>query len=163
MGTKQLLTLYANLKKEAERCKVYAMRAKKDDLPELSLLLHALALSHNMQARRFLMQLRGSVGTTEENIRTAITEEIPGFIKVYGKMLQEASQEGSRALETGFLHSSAVQQRNIELYDIYDDADERESEYFVCDFCGYIAAGEAPDNCPVCTAPKKRFVRVNNG
>ena len=29
---------------------------------------------------------------------------------------------------------------------------------FVCTVCGYIAEGAAPDFCPVCKAPKDKFV-----
>lgn len=29
---------------------------------------------------------------------------------------------------------------------------------FVCKVCGHIAFGEAPDNCPVCGAPKTSFI-----
>lgn len=28
---------------------------------------------------------------------------------------------------------------------------------FVCTICGYVAEGEAPDNCPICKAPREKF------
>ena len=37
---------------------------------------------------------------------------------------------------------------------------ERESDYFVCDVCGYIADGQAPDKCPICQALKEKFIKV---
>jgi len=50
----------------------------------------------------------------------------------------------------------------IKLLEIYNSLDEQrqDTEYYVCDFCGYVAEGEPPDNCPVCTAPKNRFKKV---
>lgn len=33
-------------------------------------------------------------------------------------------------------------------------------DYFVCNACGYIAAGEPPDPCPVCGAVRKAFYSV---
>lgn len=156
----QLLTLYARLKKEAERCTIYAMRAKKDGKNELSHLFRALAVSQNMQAQRFLVQIRGGVSSTDINEQTAFSEEIPAFIKHYEQMLIDAEQEGNKALETGFKHSKSVQQRNLDLHAHLSET-ERDAEYYVCDFCGYITEGEPPDNCPVCTAPKKRFLKVN--
>ena len=32
----------------------------------------------------------------------------------------------------------------------------------VCKICGHVAFGEAPDNCPVCHAPKNQFVEDAN-
>jgi rubrerythrin len=33
--------------------------------------------------------------------------------------------------------------------------------YFVCQRCGYTVLGEAPDKCPVCSAPKTMFKRID--
>lgn len=155
----QLLVLYARLKKEAERSRIYAMRARKDGRPELSLLFQAVSASQEMQAQRFLVQLRGSVNATDDNEKLAFDEELPGFIREYAAMLAEARKIGSKALETGFMHSTAVQERNLDLHRQLDRS-PGETEYHVCDFCGYIATGEPPENCPVCTAPRKRFMKI---
>lgn len=152
----QLLLLYARLKREAERCRIYALRAKKDGLPASSRLFRALAASLDMQAQRFLVQLRGMVGSTAENEKQVFTEELPGFIKEYNSLLAEARHAGSKALETGFMHSTAVQENNLALSSHLGDAGQ-DKEYYVCDFCGYLAVDEPPENCPVCTAPKRRF------
>lgn len=34
------------------------------------------------------------------------------------------------------------------------------SSYYVCTFCGFIMEGDAPDKCPICTAPADRFKRT---
>jgi len=156
---KELLMLFARLKRESERSKVYAMRAKKDGQPQLSLLFRALSASQAMQAQRFLVQIRGGVGTTTENEKTAFEKEIPAFIREYNAMLTEAKKDEARALETGFRHSTAVQQRNLDLHSRLD-RQNRDTEYYVCDFCGYVATEEPPDNCPVCTAPRNRFKKI---
>jgi len=35
-------------------------------------------------------------------------------------------------------------------------------DIFVCKVCGHVAFGEAPDNCPVCGAPKQSFQKDPN-
>lgn len=155
----QLLTLYAQLKKEAERCNIYSMRAKMDGETGLSLLFQALAVSHDMQAQRFLVQLRGSIGKTDTNRQTAFDREIPGLIELYERMLAEVKELGNKALETGFMHSRAVQKKSLRLHALLEKQEEV-AAYHVCNFCGYIASKDAPEYCPVCTAPKKRFIRV---
>jgi rubrerythrin len=37
---------------------------------------------------------------------------------------------------------------------------ERETDYYVCQVCGYVSEGEAPDKCPVCGAIKEKFKAV---
>ena len=155
----KLLEIIARLTKSSERCKVYAMRAKKDNQPALAHLFLAMGESHAMQAKRFLMQVRGTIGTTEENAKAAFTNEIPSAIREYELLLKEADLEGNKALATGYRHSGEVESRTLELYDLYNEQ-KQDREYYVCDFCGYIADGEAPDNCPVCTAPKNRFKKI---
>lgn len=138
---------------------MYAMRADRDDRPELALLYRAIASSQEMQARRFLVQCRGSMGTTAENEETAFASELPAFIGEYEALLTAAEKEGSKALATGFRHSRTVQERNLELHAILARRD-RDAVYHVCDFCGYIAGNNPPENCPVCTAPERRFIRI---
>jgi len=152
----ELLDLFARLSRSATRSRLYAMRAQKDSRPELAQLYLALADSQAMQAQRFLMQVRGTVGPTDVNEQNTFTAEIPQMIEEYRTLQQEAEQLGSKALATGFRHSAEVERRNLELHRTMDDR-PADTDYYVCDFCGYIATDAAPENCPVCTAPQKRF------
>ena len=85
-----------------------------------------------------------------------LKEEIPTAIREYELLLKEAELEGNKALSTGYRHSGEVEKRTLEIYNRLGEQ-QLETEYYVCDFCGYIADGEPPDNCPICTAPRKPF------
>lgn len=152
----KLLELFSRLSRGAERSRLYAMRAVKDGQPRAAKLFLALADSKARQAQRFLMQIRGAVGPTEENIRTAFNIELNAALDLYRGLLKEAEQAGNKALTTGFLHSSEVDRRTMELHERLG-RETGDVDYFVCDFCGYIATGEPPGHCPVCTAGKNRF------
>lgn len=158
----KLLDLFARLSRLSARNRLYAMRARKDNRPQLARLFLALADSQAMQARRFLMQIRGAVGATEENEHTVFATEFPEAISEYQELLAEAEQAGSKALATGFRHSAVVDRLILELYGKVTEPGP-ETDYYVCDFCGYVATHEPPDNCPICTAPKNRFNRVETG
>ncbi len=155
----KVLDLFARLSRSASRSKVFAMRAKRDGRPQLAHLFRALAESQKMQARRFLMQARGTISTTDENEQTAFTSELPKSIEEYGELMNQAEKEGFRALATGFQHSGEV---NSLLLDLYERLNEQEvgGDYYVCDFCGYVTNEKPPENCPICTAPKNRFQKV---
>lgn len=152
----KLLDLFARLSRASMRSRIYAMRARKDERPKLEQLFLALADSQAMQAQRFLMQVRGSVGETAENEQAAFAVELPAAIEGYTKLLLEAGQLGNKALSTGFSHGAEIDRLIIELHAKLNELPE-DTEYYVCDFCGYIAVDEPPDNCPVCTAPRNRF------
>lgn len=155
----KLLELFSHLSRAAERSRVYALRAVKDGQPRQAKLFLALADSKARQARRFLMQFRGSVGPTEENVRTAFVTELPAGLDQYRDLLVDAERSGDRALTTGFRQSAEVDRRTMALKASLG-AGTGEVDYFVCDFCGYIATGEPPERCPVCTAGANRFSAI---
>ncbi|HHO46954.1 MAG TPA: rubrerythrin family protein [Desulfobacteraceae bacterium] len=152
----KLAELFSSLSRTAERSRLYAMRAVKDGQPRLAKLFLALAESKARQAQRFLVQMRGAVGPTAENVRTAFGTELNADIDRYRDLLGEAERAGSKALATGFSHSIEVDRRTMELHERLGRETE-DAAYYVCDFCGYIAVDEPPEHCPVCTAGRNRF------
>lgn len=157
---KQLLLLISRLLKDSERSKVFALQAKKDGHVEIAKLFKALTASQAIQAHRFLIQIRGKTGSTSDNIRSTFEQNIPAWIDEYNSLASEAEKQGAKALETGFRHSATVQQQAIDLHKKLEKSGNN-ADYYVCDFCGYLAQNEAPENCPVCTAPKKRFKKTD--
>ncbi len=155
----KLLTLAGLLFRQASRSTMYALRADKDKRPELAVLFQALAESHARQAQRFLVQARGTVGSTEKNVAIAFTEELPTFIDLYENLQREAQEIGSKALITGCKHSLGVERMNRNLLQRLSD-DPQVRRYYVCDFCGFVSPDNAPEFCPICTAPKKRFIEI---
>ena len=155
----EILHLYAGLRREAARCELHALRAAKDNRPELAPLFRALSLSLTRQAERFMVQIRGMVTTTDAALEEVYGTILPASIETYERLSLTAERLGSRALATGFQHSAGVQRKNGSLYQQVD-RDRQASEYHVCDFCGYVHRNSAPENCPVCTAPRSRFIRV---
>lgn len=158
----KLLDLFARLSRSSARSKLYAMRARKDGRHNLSQLFVVLAASQAMQAQRFLMQIRGTVDVTDKNEQTVFEKELPEAIDEYMQLMGEAEEEGSKALETGFRHSAEVNRLLLELHEKLRKQ-TAETDFYVCDFCGYVATGEPPDHCPICTAPKNRFKKINAG
>jgi len=38
---------------------------------------------------------------------------------------------------------------------------DRETDYYVCQICGYISEDETPEKCPICGAVKDKFKGVS--
>ena len=82
----------------------------------------------------------------------------PGFI-------EQAIAENSKNAQISFAYANKVEKIHHGLYGEALKALEAgqklaDEPYFVCQVCGYTAAGEAPDMCPVCGAPSEDFKRV---
>jgi rubrerythrin len=155
----EILELYAGLCREAARCELHSLRAIKDGRPELAPLFKSLGMSLNMQAKRFMLQIRGTITTIDDSIKEVYNQILPGSASEYERLANQAELIGNKALETGFSHSAKIQRKNSSLYRQVA-SDQQVSKYHVCDFCGYVARNKAPEQCPICTAPKKRFLTV---
>jgi len=154
-----LLLLIARLYRQASRCAMYALRAEKDGQPAMALYFQALATSHDRQAHRFLLQARGVIDNTKENLATVSQEELPGFMETYEALQQQAMEEGKKGLATGCRQSSGIERMNSNLGQRVDEQKEGQ-KYYVCNFCGFVSPDKAPLSCPICTAPQTRFLAI---
>ena len=159
---KNLAYAFAAESKAAARNAVFAKKAEMEGYNQIARLFRAVSDAETVHSRRFLMLMRGKIGTTEENLQTAFENEIRANAEEYPKLIKDAADEGQEAALKAFSHSRDVESRHAELYKkaINDMIAERETAYFVCQVCGYVAEDDAPDRCPVCDAIKSKFKAI---
>jgi len=165
MAEKQFDTLlgemYLQLVKGAARKNIFALRAEKEKRSDMALFFHALAESEEAQARRLLYLLRGLVGKTEENVAEVMEEELPLLQRRYCNLAEQtARQEGMVSVRHLADQEQKVGKKNSFLLKKTWQGNGQAAVYHVCSFCGYVHENEAPETCPVCQAPRKRFRRV---
>lgn len=160
---KNLSYAFAAESKAAARNAVFAKKAEVEGYTQIARLFRAVADAESVHSRRFLMLMRGKIGTTEENLVAAFENEIKANAEEYPALIRVAAEEGNDAAMTAFSHARDVESRHAELYKkaINDMIAEQETGYFVCQVCGYIAEDVAPERCPVCNAVKQKFKSVN--
>ncbi|MCK4782283.1 MAG: rubrerythrin family protein, partial [Desulfobacteraceae bacterium] len=130
--------------------------------PQIAHLFRAISEAESVHARRYLLLMRGKIGPTEENLETAFQNEIKANVEEYPKLIKDASNEGKEGVLKAFSQSRDVESVHAGLYKkaMNDMLTDRETEYYVCQVCGYVSENEAPDNCPVCRAVKGKFLLV---
>lgn len=140
----------------------FAKQAEKEGLPHIAKLFRAVAEAETVHAHAHLKHM-GGIGTTEENLKAAMSGEIHEFTKMYPQMIADAQEEGQRAVERGFYFANEVEKIHAKLYEkaLADMNKSTDTEYYVCSVCGYTCEGEAPEKCPVCNAAQKAFFTVN--
>jgi rubrerythrin len=153
---------FAAESKASARNSVFAIKAEQEGFPQIARLFRAVAEAEAVHARRYLRLMRGKIGTTEENLKTAFEKEIKAHVEEYPGLIKTASEDGMETVKNAFSESRDVEDRHAQLYKkaLNDLLSDRATPYYVCQVCGYVAEDEAPSRCPVCSAIKEKFKRI---
>jgi rubrerythrin len=163
-GSKTLKHLQEGFAAESKaqvRDLAFAIKAEQDGYPQLAGLFRAIAESEGVHAFHHLRFL-GAVADTQENLQAAFERE--NFARdTYPEFIKDANEEGNPAIATIFGYHRDVEREHAKLYEKALDRmlDPEGVDYYVCEVCGYVAIGSAPDNCPICNAPKDKFRKVS--
>jgi len=159
MGTKEALQqAYAGEAKAALRLKVYAEKADEESLPQIAKLFRVISFSEEIHGKRALRALK-EIRNTEDNLAESFQSEQGVAAVAYNQFVKEAEAEGNQAAVLHFSQSRDVEETHAKLYKeaMNHLLEERETAYYVCLVCGYIADGVLPETCPVCGAGKEKF------
>jgi rubrerythrin len=141
----------------------FAEKAQKEGYSQIARLFRAAAEAETVHARNHL-EVAG-IGTTKGNLETAVKGENYEFTKMYPGFIEQAKSENNKRAEISFTHANAVEKIHHDLYQealgALGEGQKLKSEpYFVCQVCGNTVAGKAPENCPICGAPRNKFKKV---
>lgn len=159
---KNLAYAFAAESKASIRNEAFARKADAEGYAQIARLFRAVSEAESVHARRYLLLMRGKIGSTEENLETAFQNEIKANVEEYPKLIKDASDEGKEGILRAFSQSRDVEDRHAELYKgaMNDMLSDRLTDYFLCQVCGYISEDEAPLNCPVCGAVQGKFRKI---
>jgi len=142
----------------------FADKAEKEGYPQIARLFRATAEAETVHARNHLEVMDG-IKLTKDNLEEAISGENYEFTKMYPGFIEQARADGNEGAQTSFYYANAVEKIHYGLYQRARDALEagqklKDEPYFICQVCGNTVAGEAPETCPICGAPRSKFKRV---
>lgn len=162
-GTKSLNNLRAGFVAEAQahlRNLAFAMKAEQEGYPQVARLFRAIAEAESVHAFNHL-RLLGAESGTQDNLESAFERENLAA-STYPQFIREANDEGNAGVATVLGYSRDVEKGHAKLYKkaLAHIMAAEESEYYVCQVCGYVSDGVLPDVCPICGAPKDRFRKV---
>ena len=140
----------------------FADKAQKDGYSQVAKLFRAAAEAETVHAHAHLRALK-AVGTTAENLQTAIDGETHEYKKMYPQMIEDAKTEGHTVAERSFTFANDVEKIHADLYQkALDNLDNQQDvDYYVCPVCGYTCENEPPETCPVCKAKGKAFKKID--
>ena len=137
----------------------FAKKADEEGNPGVAKLFRAAAEAETIHAHMHLGVL-GGVKSTAENLKAAIEGETHEFTEMYPEFIKEATDDAKA--KRAFELANEAEKSHADLYNkaLVAMDQKADTEYFVCEVCGYVTEGSAPDVCPNCHAPKSKFKNV---
>jgi len=159
---KNLADAFAGESQANRKYLAFAKQAEKEGYNQVAKLFRAAAAAETIHAHSHLKQL-GGIKSTKENLEAAIGGEAFEFKEMYPQMIKEAEEEGNKGALRSFNLANEVEKIHHALYEtaLQNLGSNADTDYYVCDICGYTAEGEAPDECPVCKAKKQAFRKID--
>ena len=142
----------------------FAKKAEEEGLIQIAKLFKAAAEAETVHALNHLNAM-GKVGSTVDNLGTAVSGETYEFKSMYPPMIDEAKKEGNKAAKLSFDYANKVEAIHAGLYQKALDAakikkDLPKQDIYVCPVCGNTFEGKTPDRCPICATPKEKFLKI---
>ena len=142
----------------------FAKKAEEDGFAQVAKLFRAAAAAETVHAHAHLRVL-GGVKDTADNVQAAVDGEGYEFKSMYPGFLAEAEKEDNKPAVFSFKNALAVEEIHHGLYAealnaVKSGSDLPAKKIFVCPVCGNTVYDEAPDKCPICSAPKDKFSEV---
>ena len=142
----------------------FADKAEEEGNIQIARLFRAAAEAETVHARNHLRTMDG-IGSTRDNLKVATEGEHYEFTQMYPGFIEQAKAENNSGAQTSFDWANKVEKIHHGLYekaleDLEAGKKMKDEPYFVCQGCGNTVAGEAPDRCPICGAPRSMFNKV---
>ncbi len=141
----------------------FAQAAEKEGFAQIARLFRAAADAETIHAHAHLRNM-GGVGTTLENLKSAVAGETYEYTEMYPPMVEQAKAEGHRAKTMlGFANEAEKVHARLfreALAALEAGKDLSKMDVYLCPVCGDLEFGEPPDKCPICGAPKAKYQKI---
>jgi len=159
----QVMLAHAAETMAAARNRLYAAKFQREGRPRLARTFTALALAEEFHAQRMLMHLRGRMQDGDAYLEALRAGKQKDAAAGFGRIAAALAAMGKHTMAEAFEQFAQVAGNHLGLIDgAAAEAAADPSNLYVCKVCGFIAADQPPDKCPVCGAVAKKFVAAQD-
>lgn len=158
-----LKTAFAGESQANQKYLAFAKEAEKEGFSNVAKLFRTTAMAELIHAEGHLGAL-GGIGSTAENLESAISGETYEHTEMYPPMLEQAQAEGhpakrmfAFAVEAEKVHA-VIYKKALEA--VRNGQDITATEVWLCPICGHVELGNPPEKCPICGAKSSVYVQV---
>jgi rubrerythrin len=139
----------------------FAQKAEEEGFTQVAKLFRVTAEAETIHANAHLKAM-GKIGSTADNLKTAIDGETYEFSEMYPEFIEIAETEDEKAALRAFKYAVEAEKVHAELYKkALENLGSNEAvDLYLCTVCGHIAEGFAPVTCPLCGAKKQSFKKA---
>ena len=161
-----LMTAFAGESQARNKYTFFASQAKKDGYEQIAAIFQETADNEKEHAKLWFKLLNGgTIGSTEENLKSAAAGENYEWTDMYAEFAKTAKEEGFARIAYLFEEVGKIEKEHEERYlKLLENVKEGkvfeagEVKIWKCRNCGHIVVGtSAPEVCPVCNHPKAFF------
>ena len=172
-----LINAFAGESQARNRYTYFAKVAKKEGYEQISAIFLETAENEMEHAKLFYEHIGTNtlghvdsfypfeLGTTEENLTSAIAGEMEEYDVLYNEAEMIAKEEGFDSIADTFHHVRHAEEHHARRYKALLDVlkegtifDKDIETSWLCRKCGYVAVGKsAPEHCPNCHHPQAYF------
>jgi rubrerythrin len=141
---------------------IFADVAEKEGYENIAKLYRGIAYAEFVHARNHFKAL-GNVSTTADNLQVALDGETFEVDEMYPIYKNTATLQGEKEAVRSTNYALEAEKVHADMYDqarglVKSGKDMKLDKVFVCPVCGYTALEEVDPCCPVCGAPREKFV-----
>jgi rubrerythrin len=158
---KNLKEAFAGESQANQKYQAFAKKAEQEGFANIARLFRATAEAEHIHAEGHLKALE-QIGSTADNLQTAIDGETYEFTEMYPPMLEQAEAEEHKAKRM-FKYATKAEAVHARLYKLALEAVQQgkdlDVDFYLCPVCGYIEFGQPTGPCPVCGTKPEKFIR----
>ncbi len=163
MTEENLKNAYAGESQAHVKYLAFAEAAEKEKLTNVARLFRANSFAEQVHAINHLRTL-GEIRKTGENLEAAMEGENFEVTEMYPAYKLIAENQEEKAAVMWFNAAMTAEKVHAGLYKKAKEAVDKGKDLdpfpiHVCSVCGFTVEGEAPEKCPVCGAPREKFVK----
>ena len=146
-----------------QKYRAFAKKAEREGFTNIARLFNTTAEAERIHAQGHLNAQDG-IGSTLENLKTAIAGETYEYSKMYPPMFEKANADNHKAKRM-FQYALKVEEVHAQLYKLALEAleqgkDLNTGEIYLCPVCGHIEIGVPKNNCPVCGSLASKYIKI---
>jgi Rubrerythrin len=139
----------------------FAHKADQEKMPYAARIFRAAAEAETIHAHAHLKAMKG-IGSTEENLKEALSGEVFEFTDMYPPMIKDAEAEGEKSALRSLTLANEAEKVHAEMFQkALANPGQEASKVYICLVCGHIAEGHTPDQCPICGSKSQVYKEID--
>ena len=163
MSTKDnLQSAFAGESQANRKYLAFAKKAEAEGYKAAARMFRAAAEAETFHAHAHLDAMDG-IGSTEDNLKAAVSGETFEFEEMYPPYLEEAKKEGHNKAIRSMSLAMKAEEVHAKLFDdvLSNLSKDDDSIYYLCPTCGYVEKNGTPEICPICGVKGSSFIKID--